>query len=85
MNIPTKAQILSWLTSAYTINETLPGACHCLNVGFAMEAVAKKTVCIEPEQAKVIGFLHDVGKWILQQTRIFKGKKEHTILLALTS
>lgn len=75
MNIPTKTQILSWLTSAYTINETLPGACHCLNVGFAMEAVAKKTVCIDPEQAKVIGFLHDVGKMDPSTNPSFQGEK----------
>lgn len=76
MKIPSKEKIIYWLTSAYTIeNESLPGACHCINVGLAMEAIAKQTHTINPMAAKAMGFLHDVGKMDVSTYPFFNGEK----------
>ncbi len=81
MNLPSKQQIFDWLMASYTTNEVLPPICHCVNVGLAMEAVAIKTNNINPKKAKIIGFLHDVGKMDISTNPHFAGEKRaHDII-----
>ncbi len=75
MNIPDKEKIIKWLLALYPVKEVLPMACHCINVGLAMEAVAQKSSHINSEQAKFMGFLHDVGKMDISTNPNFNGEK----------
>lgn len=77
MKHPTREQIVEWLFESYTLADakSLPGICHCLNVGLAMEAIAKRSKIIDPYDAKIIGFLHDVGKRDIFTNPQYIGKK----------
>ena len=82
MKTPSKEQIVNWLLQSYTMKDTsLPGICHCINVGLAMEAVAKSCKLMDPKEAKIIGLLHDVGKIDVTTNPYYEGnKRAHDIV-----
>lgn len=75
MKKPAKEQIIDWLMKSYTMKSSLPGVCHCINVGLAMKAISQQIASINPDDAKIIGILHDIGKIDTSTDPGFKGEK----------